>query len=139
MSPAPERHDPGPMGVSRRRIIWRRIVAVAAVVVATAVIALVLSDDETEVAPPAAVSGGEVPAGVRELVADLTLEEKVDQVLALGFDGTDASAPFLDSLEDRQVGAIYVGAENWLDATQGAALIESAEGGGGWSAPGCRR
>jgi beta-N-acetylhexosaminidase len=116
------------MGVSRRRIIWRRIVAVAAVVVSTGAIALALSDEGTEVASPPAVSGGGVPGGVRDLLRDLTLEQKVDQVLALGFEGTEASPALLERLAARQLGAIYVGSQNWLDATQGSALIESLKG-----------
>lgn len=99
------------------------MVVAVAVVASTAVIALALRDAETEAPPPPAAIGGGVPPQVRELVGDLTLEEKVDQVLALGFDGTEASAPLLDRLAERQLGAIYVGSPNWLDAGQGAALI----------------
>lgn len=131
------RQNPDSMGVSRRRILWRWMVVVAAVVAATAAIALALRDGETDPpAPPATVSGG-VPPQVRELVRGLTLEEKVDQVLALGFEGTDARAPLLDRLAERQLGAIFVDSENWLDAGQGAALIEAlrAAGSGGDRVP----
>jgi beta-N-acetylhexosaminidase len=112
------------MGVSRRRIQRRRATAVIAAVGATALIAVgVTGGDEDDSAPAPSTAGGGVPVKVRNLVRELTLEEKVDQVLALGFTGTDGSAPIAGELSRRQIGAVFVGPENWIDAAQGAALV----------------
>jgi beta-N-acetylhexosaminidase len=94
---------------------------------ATALIALAIAGEEDEdSAPVVGISGG-VPREVRGLVGDLSLEEKVDQVLALGFSGTDATSPILGELRERQIGAVFVAAENWLDAGQAGALIAELE------------
>jgi beta-N-acetylhexosaminidase len=115
------------MGVSRRRIALRRAIALLVAATATALIALAIADEEDESrAPITGISGG-VPREVRGLLGDLSLEEKVDQVLALGFAGTDAASPIVAELRERQLGAVFVGAENWLDAGQGAALISILE------------
>ena len=59
---------------------------------------------------------------VRELVRGLSQEERVDQVLLLGFDGTDATSPVFAELRRRQVGALIVQAHNWIAADQLQAL-----------------
>ena len=46
-----------------------------------------------------------------------------DQVLLLGFDGTDASSPFLEQVRTRQLGGVLVERVNWLDAASGTALV----------------
>ena len=110
------------MQASRGRILLRRVGAVVLAVGATALIALALiGDEEPQSAPgPAAAEG--VPAEVRGLVRALSLEDKVDQVLARGFAGTDTSDPLFDQLGERQTGAVFVAPDNWTDAGQGAAL-----------------
>jgi beta-N-acetylhexosaminidase len=122
------------MGVSRRRIALRRAAALLLAAGATALIALAIAGEEDEDrATVTGISGG-VPPAVRGLVRALSLEERVDQVLALGFSGTDAASPILEDLRERQIGAVFVAAENWLDASQAGALIaelEQAGGGGG--------
>ncbi len=111
------------MGVGRARIWMRRAVAIAVVVAATALIALAFTGEEDSRRAPTAAAAAELPAELRGLVAGLDTEEKVDQVLALGFDGTQAGGPFTAELERRQLGAIFVSGENWLDAGQAAAMI----------------
>jgi beta-N-acetylhexosaminidase len=115
------------MGVSRRRIAMRRAVAVLLATGATALIAVAIAGEESDDStPPSGLSGG-VPPEVRGLIGGLSVEEKIDQVLALGFSGTDASAPFLEELSRRQIGAVFVAAENWLDAGQAGGLIAELE------------
>jgi beta-N-acetylhexosaminidase len=118
------------MRASRGRILLRRAVAVIAVLAATALIALALrggGDSEPAAAP---VTTGGVPTSVRGLVRGLDTEEKVDQVLALGFEGADSSSPILEQLNQRQLGAVFVSAENWIDAGQGAALVSELKAAG---------
>ena len=108
----------------------RRALAVLVVLAATALIALALrSGDESEPAAVPVTTGG-VPAPVRGLVRGLSTKEKVDQVLALGFEGTDSSSPILGQLRERQIGAVFVSSENWLDAGQGGALVSELKAAG---------
>jgi len=108
----------------------RRALAVLAVLAATALIALALrSGDESEPAAVPVTTGG-VPAPVRGLVRGLSTEEKVDQVLALGFEGTDSSSPILGQLRKRQIGAVFVSSENLLDAGQGGRLVSELKAAG---------
>jgi beta-N-acetylhexosaminidase len=111
------------MRASRRRILIRRAVAVVVVAAATGLIALALSDGDVSAPAPVPVTTSGVPRPVRGLLRGLSLEQKVDQVLALGFSGTDSSSPIAAELAARQIGAIFIGPENWVDASQGAALI----------------
>jgi beta-N-acetylhexosaminidase len=103
-----------------------RAVAIGAAVVATAAVYYFLvrdgSDDSTT---GATTIGAEVPAEVRDLVAGLTPEQKVDGVMMVGFEGTDETAPFLANLGARPPGGIVFRAANWLDAGQGTALVEA--------------
>ena len=60
----------------------------------------------------------------------MSLEQKVDQVLALGFEGTDSSSPVFGELGRHQLGALYVGSGNWADSAQGAALVSELRSAG---------
>jgi beta-N-acetylhexosaminidase len=119
------------MRASRRRILTRRAAAVGIVLFATALIALALRSGDQSAPAPAPVTTGGVPRPVRGLVRRLSLEQKVDQVLALGFAGTDSSSPVVAELGQRQIGALFVGPGNWIDASQGAALIAELKAAGG--------
>lgn len=66
---------------------------------------------------------GRVSAPVEALVHRLTPTERVDQLLLLGFDGSDAGSPVFSELRSRQIGGLLLGGGNWLEATQGAQLI----------------
>jgi beta-N-acetylhexosaminidase len=107
-------------------------VAIAAALALTLLLGFLLlgGDDDGRQAPPPGLSGG-VPAGVRGLLAGLSSEEKVDQVLALGFEGTDSGSPVFAELRERQLGAVFVDARNWLDASQGSALVAELKEAGG--------
>ncbi len=87
-------------------------------------------DDSREPAPPPA---GQVAAETSDLVAGFTDEQLADQVLLLGFDGADETAPLIAELDGSQLGGVLVRAENWLGADPGRVLIEamrSASAGG---------
>jgi beta-N-acetylhexosaminidase len=115
------------------QIVRRRAVAIGLAIVATAVIwfVVVRGGGSTDEAPGRA-PGGEVPASVRDLVADLTPEEKVDGILLLGFEGIDGDAPITADLRERQIGGVLVEGRNWTSAGQLEDLLAAlAEAGGG--------
>jgi beta-N-acetylhexosaminidase len=67
------------------------------------------------------------PSGVSEPVAGLVSQmspaERVDQILLLGFEGTDSTSPVMAELRARQLGGVLVGSANWIDRSQGARLV----------------
>jgi beta-N-acetylhexosaminidase len=69
------------------------------------------------VLPGAGVSGQ-----IRRLVASLPLERKVAQLLLVGFDGRDASAPFFATLHRMDLGGVVVRRENFVSSPQLEAL-----------------
>jgi beta-N-acetylhexosaminidase len=95
-----------------------------AAVATAAVYLLVIRDEEPTEPQEAAPSSVEIPEPVRELVTTLTPEQKVDQMLLLGFAGTTPSAALVDELREREIGGLLVRRENWLDSSQGTALVE---------------
>src|SRR2546421_11869497 len=111
------------MRVSRSRIMLRRAAALVVAIAATAAIALLVFR------AAGGGHGGEVriPSGVsaasRKVVKRMSLAEKVDQVLALGFAGTDSTAPVLEKLRHRQIGGIFVGSQDSADACPGERRI----------------
>jgi beta-N-acetylhexosaminidase len=116
---------------SNSQIVRRRAVAVALAVVATALIwFVVIRGGGSGDAGPARAPGGEVPASVRDLVADLTPEEKVDGILLLGFEGTEGGALGAE-LRDRQLGGVLVEGRNWTDASQLESLLGGLREAGG--------
>jgi beta-N-acetylhexosaminidase len=100
------------MRASRLRIWLRRGFAVAVVAVAAGVAWFVFvragedSDGEEKRRAPG------VSLKADEVVRGLDAEEQVDQVLLLGFDGVDASAPIVGELRERQLGGVLVGPQN---------------------------
>ena len=94
---------------------------------------LLFRSDDEEWRPGGEVET-ELSGPVSDLVSGMSTEDLVDQVLLLGFEGTDSSAPFVDELRERQLGGVIVASENWTDATAGTALVDelrSAAGGAG--------
>jgi beta-N-acetylhexosaminidase len=103
--------------------LWRGAIAVVLVLAVAAGLWLLVfrsDDDEPTRAPEPEPARTKGPAA--ELAARLTLRELVDQVLLLGFEGTDASTPFLDKVRARQLGGVLIDRENWLDSATGTAL-----------------
>lgn len=83
---------------------------------------LLRSDGENNGGAPTAIEA-ELAAPVSDLVSGMSIEDLVDQVLMLGFEGTDSSAPIIDELGERQIGGVVVATENWTGVRAGAELI----------------
>jgi len=113
------RPRPTPGAVQRRRAL-----ATALAVAATALIYLLFlrGGDEPDPGAGAGATGRGVTEPVANLVKEMSLEERVDQVLLLGFAGTDASSPIFEELATRQLGGVLIEGPNWVDATAGAEL-----------------
>jgi len=109
-------------GPDRLVIARRRAVAIA-IVAALIVVVLVLlrgGDDEASDEPDPLAS---ISPETRAVVEQMTPAELTDQVLLLGFEGTDESAEFVEQVRARQLGAIFVDAPNWPDSAAGTALV----------------
>jgi beta-N-acetylhexosaminidase len=109
-------------GPERLAVARRRAVALAVVAVAIAGIAILLvggGDDAPDEPDPLAGFATETA----ERVARMTPAQLADQVLLLGFEGTDGTAPFLDVVGTRQLGGVLVDSPNWIDSASGTALV----------------
>lgn len=116
-----------PRGLLRDAVTDRRAI-IGAVIIAVAVGAMLLiARAEDSSAPPAGPEARAEPAGVPAPVAGLvdsmSDEELADQVLLLGFEGVDGTAPFLGELGTRQLGGVLVDSRNWTDSATGTALV----------------
>ena len=112
-----------PGGPSRAVLMRRRLVALAVVAALAGGLWLVLfggDDDSPAPEEPAAQAGAGGKTGV--LVAELSVEERADQVLMLGFDGTTASGDVLAEVRSRQLGALVIDTDNWAGAEAGTQL-----------------
>jgi beta-N-acetylhexosaminidase len=115
---------PDRLAIARRRAI---ALAVAAGVVAVVAILLIGGGDEGSDEPdPLAGISSETAAQVQEM----TPEQLADQVLLLGFEGTDASAAFLDDVRSRELGGVFVDTPNWTGAASGTALVAALRAAG---------
>jgi beta-N-acetylhexosaminidase len=83
---------------------------------------LFLREDAGDGADAAEEVSRGVSEPVRELVRGLSVEEQVDQVLLLGFEGTDSTSPVFAELRQRQLGGLLVQEQNWVEAGQLQAL-----------------
>ncbi|HXV52691.1 MAG TPA: glycoside hydrolase family 3 N-terminal domain-containing protein [Solirubrobacterales bacterium] len=118
-------HSRGP---SRQAIARRRTIAVAliAAIAVAAWWAFIRGDGADEaVTVPTAVS-----PETSEAIAAMTPEQLAEQVLLVGFAGTDPSAGFVEELRSRQLGGVFVRAENWADAASGTALVAALRAAG---------
>jgi beta-N-acetylhexosaminidase len=102
---------------ARRRLVAILLAAAAAGIVWVAQSGGDDDDDSTAETPARGVS-----EPVAALVLGLSLEERVSQVLLLGFDGTDPTSPILETLASEEPGGVLVGPQNWVDAEQGSTL-----------------
>jgi len=105
-----------------RLVVARRRAVALAILAALAVVAWLLlrgGDDSAD--------GGDVPAGISAEVSArakaMSTEELAEQVLLLGFDGTDVDAEMVADAAKHEYGGIFVGADNWDDADQGSKLV----------------
>lgn len=107
---------------TRTTVLRRRALAVLAAAAATAAIWLAFFRAGDEEGPGTTERGRGVSEPVAALVRGLTVPERVDQVLLLGFDGTDATSPIVDEVRRRQLGGLLLGARNFVDQAQLASL-----------------
>jgi beta-N-acetylhexosaminidase len=75
--------------------------------------------------PGGSLPGARAPGQIRRLVAGLPVERKVAQLLLVGFDGTDATAPFLNTLKRTELGGGALDNRNYFDPSQLAALTDA--------------
>jgi beta-N-acetylhexosaminidase len=73
--------------------------------------------------PPETVTGPPAPRSIRDLAQRLPLERAVAQLLLLGFDGKDATAPMFAELARLDVGGLVLDGRNYTSAQQLAALV----------------
>lgn len=106
---------------------WRAGLAVLAAGIAVALV-LILGSGGDEEGPRA---GGEAEGAgePRGQAARLSDEELIDQVLLLGFDGSDPAVAE-NTLGDRQLGGIVIGPANWPDAKAGQRLVAALRAAG---------
>src|SRR4051812_32975346 len=108
---------PERLAIARRRVV---ALAIAAAVVALVVILLARGGGD-ESGGPDPLAG--IAAETVDRVRAMTPEQLADQVLLLGFDGTDESAAFLDEVRAHELGGVFVDTPNWTDAASGTALV----------------
>ena len=111
-------------------MVARRRAVALAVLVAVLLLAWLLflrgeGDSGDAPAPPAGVSA-EVSARVKQM----SPAQLADQVLLLGFDGTDPSAEIVNDLSRHEYGGVFLDADNWVDADQGAKLVAALRAAG---------
>ena len=95
--------------------------AIAAAAIVLALVLFTGGDDGESDAEPAATA--ELSPETSAAIAEMTPGELADQVLLLGFEGTDGSAEFIQQVRARQLGGVLVGAQNWIDSATGTALV----------------
>jgi beta-N-acetylhexosaminidase len=75
------------------------------------------------VPPPAgSLRGGRLPSGIARMVRSMPLEQKVAQLMLVGFDGHDATAPIFRQLPRRTYGGVMLEQRNYTGAEQLLAL-----------------
>jgi beta-N-acetylhexosaminidase len=112
-------------------VMRRRLVAglVVAVIVGAAAWLLIGENDEVDQGPgPSAQASLSPQSSI--LANQLSTEQLVDQVLLLGFEGTDEGAPIVAELANHQLGGVLVQADNWLGVGPGAELTRAIEAAG---------
>ncbi len=115
---------PAPSIVRRRRAL--ALVILIALVVALAWLLLGDGDEDGSGAANGQTGAAmAVPPGVADLVASLDAEQLAEQVLLVGFEGTDPSAPFLAELREQQLGGVLVDSANWVGAEPGTVLVDA--------------
>ncbi len=111
----------------------RRSVAIAAAIVAIIVVTLIAvlgGGGDDDASPPEPEPTAEFSAPVAERLSQMAPQALADQVLLAGFDGADATAPFLDQVRIHQLGGILVDSRNWTDSITGTALVSALRAAG---------
>src|SRR5919106_5349968 len=102
-----------PVRASARR---RRALATVIAAALTATVWLTLFRDGGSDGTGGEERGHGVSEPVAALVQDLTAEQRVDTVLLLGFDGTEAERPILAQLRRHDLGGVLIGSQNFSGA-----------------------
>jgi beta-N-acetylhexosaminidase len=118
------------MGASRLRVWLRRGFAVLVLGVVAAGAWFVFVRDDTGEAEERDTRLAGVSREAELLVRGLDTEEQVDQVLLLGFDGLDRTAPIVAEAARRQLGGVLVGPENGAPPELLQAIAKAGEAGG---------
>ena len=107
---------------SRLRVMLRRAFAlgVLAALGVAAWLLLVRDSGDDDEGRRVRIPGVSAKAG--KVVQGLDRSEQVDQVMLLGFEGTDASAPIVDEARERQLGGVIVGPQNGVSTELVTAL-----------------
>jgi beta-N-acetylhexosaminidase len=111
-------------------LIRRRTVLVAVLVALAAGVWLAFLRGDSGGGDAASGRPPGVSEGAAKLASTLSPEELVDQVLLLGFEGTEAASPFVASLRERPIGGALVGPANWAGRAQGTALAKAIRAAG---------
>jgi beta-N-acetylhexosaminidase len=103
----------------------RQLVALAVALALTALVWVLLFRGGGGSDEGAAGGGGASDARpqVARVESTLTLPQRVDQVMLIGFHGTDAKGDIADELRKHAMGGVLVGADNWPGAKNGAQLV----------------
>lgn len=120
-------------GPSRIVVRRRRAIAIAGAIVAVVVLLWLIflrPDGDDGGSASESTTLLDVSAPVAERLDQMAPQALADQVLLVGFDGTDATAPFLDQVRTHQFGGIYVDSRNWTDSVTGTALVSALRAAG---------
>ena len=118
------------MSTSRLRPWLRTAFAVLALGVVAAVVWFVFVRDDSGDAEEGEQRATGVSRQADEAVRGLDPEDQVDQVLLLGFGGTDRSAPIVSDVSERQLGGVLVGPKNGASPKLLDAIAEVGAAGG---------
>jgi len=78
--------------------------------------------------PSGTLRGVRASSDIRRLVARLPVERRVAQLLLVGFDGRDSSAPFLGTLRRMDLGGVAIQSQNYTGTSQLASLTKAIAG-----------
>ena len=110
-----------PTSATARR---RRLIAIAVAIVLTVLVwVLLFRGGNSDEGAAGGGGAGDARPQVTRVESTLTLPQRVDQVMLVGFHGTDSRGDVEKELREHQMGGILVGADNWPGAKKGAQLV----------------
>ncbi|MEJ7876369.1 MAG: glycoside hydrolase family 3 N-terminal domain-containing protein [Solirubrobacterales bacterium] len=122
------------MPVPHLRFSMRRLALAAVLLLAGAAAWFFLVRDDGDAPATEAEKPEQIkrePVSDDPIVRRMSVAEQVEQVLMLGFEGSDPGAPGVSELNSREVGAILVRAENWAGLDTGERLVNALAQGDG--------